>query len=113
MLACAAGEANRAVAAKLGVTPQTVGKWRARFVEHGLDGLHDEPRQGAPRSIDDAKVEDVIVATLETMPQGATHWSSRAMARRSGISTSSIQPRRDPRQDRPDRADPGGGGGGD
>jgi len=91
VLACATGEANQAVAAQLGVTPQTVGKWRARFVAQRLDGLHDEPRPGVPRSIDDAMVEAVIVATLETMPQGATHWSSRAMARSSGISTSSVQ----------------------
>jgi transposase len=91
VLACAAGAANQVVAAKLGVTPQTVGKWRARFVERRFDGLHDEPRPGVPRSIDDAKVEAVVVATLETMPQDATHWSSRAMARNSGISTSSVQ----------------------
>ena len=73
VLACAAGEANQMVAAKLGVTPQTVGKWRARFVERRLDGLYDEPRPGVPRSIDDARVEAVVVATLETMPEGATH----------------------------------------
>ncbi len=85
VLACAAGEANQAVAAKLVVTPQMVGKWPARFVERRLDGLYDEPRPGVPRSIDDAKVEAVVIATLETMPQGATHWSSRAMARNSGI----------------------------
>jgi len=91
VLACAAGAANQTVAATLGVTPQTVGKWRARFLAQRLDGLYDEPRPGVPRSIDDAKVEAVIVATLETMPQGATHWSSRAMARQSGISTSSVQ----------------------
>jgi transposase len=91
VLACAAGEANQRVAAKLAVTPQTVGKWRARFVARRLDGLYDEPRPGVPRSIDDAKVEAVIVATLETMPEGATHWSSRAMARKSGVSTSSVQ----------------------
>ena len=91
VLACAAGDPNQVVARKLGVTPQTVCKWRARFVAQRLDGLHDEPRPGVPRSIDDAKVEAVIVATLETMPQGATHWSSRGMARSSGISTSSVQ----------------------
>ena len=91
VLACAAGEANQRVAAKLAVTPQTVGKWRARFVARRLDGLYDEPRPGVPRSIDDVKVEAVIVATLETMPKGATHWSSRAMARKSGLSTSSVQ----------------------
>ena len=91
VLACAAGDPNQVVARKLGVTPQTVCKWRARFVTQRLDGLHDEPRPGVPRSIDDAKVEAVIVATLETMPQGTTHWSSRGMARSSGISTSSVQ----------------------
>src|SRR6202453_4193441 len=91
VLASAAGDPNQLVARKLGVTPQTVCKWRARFVARRLDGLHDEPRPGVPRSIDDSKVEAVIVATLETMPRGATHWSSRGMARSSGISTSSVQ----------------------
>jgi transposase len=91
VLACAAGDPNQVVARKLGVTPQTVCKWRARFVTQRLNGLHDEPRPGVPRSIDDAKVEAVIVATLETMPHGTTHWSSRGMARSSGISTSSVQ----------------------
>ena len=91
VLACAAGDPNQVVARKLEVTPQTVCKWRARFVAQRLDGLHDEPRPGVPRSINDAKVEAVIVATLETMPQGTTHWSSRGMARSSGISTSSVQ----------------------
>ena len=75
VLACAAGEANQMVAARLGVTPQTVGKWRARFVERRLDGLYDEPRPGVPRSIDDARVEAVVVATLETMPEEPTHWN--------------------------------------
>ena len=73
------------MAAKLGVTPRTVGKWRARFAARWLDGLQDESRPGVPRSIDDAKVEEVIVATLETMPEGATQWSSRALAGRTGI----------------------------
>ena len=91
VLTCAAGERNQDVAARLGVTPQTVGKWRARFLAQRLNGLHDEPRPGVPRSIDDAKIEAVIVATLESMPVDATHWSSRAMARKSGISTSSVQ----------------------
>ena len=91
VLGCAAGDPNQVVARKLEVTPQTVCKWRARFIAQRLDGLHDEPRPGVPRSIDDAKVEAVIVATLETMPQGTTHWSSRGMARSSGISTSSAQ----------------------
>src|SRR5262249_2861125 len=73
-----------------GVTAQTVGKWRRRFVERGLDGLLDEPRPGAPRKIDDAQVENVIVQTLESRPRAATHWSTRSMARHSGLSTSSV-----------------------
>ena len=85
MLACAAGDPNQLVAKKLGVTPQTVCKWRARFVARRLDGLHDEPRPGVARSIDDAKVEAVIVATLETMPRGATHWSPRGRRARAGF----------------------------
>src|SRR5512133_1840673 len=90
VLGCAAGLSNKAVAARERVTPQTVGKGRRRFVERGLDGLFDEPRPGAPRQIDDAKVESVIVQTLESQPPAATHWSTRSMARRSGISTSSV-----------------------
>jgi transposase len=81
VLGCAAGLSNKVVAARERVTAQTVGKWRRRFVERGVDGLLDEPRPGAPRTIDDAKVETVIVQTLESQPQGATHWSTRSMAR--------------------------------
>jgi len=90
VLGCASGQSNKAVAARERVTVQTVGKWRRRFVEHGLDGLLDEPRPGVPRKIDDAKVESVIVQTLESQPPDATHWSTRSMARHSGISTSSV-----------------------
>jgi transposase len=90
VLGGAAGLSNKAVAARQRVTPPTVGKWRWRFVEHGLDGLLDEPRPGVPRKIDDAKVESVIVQTLESQPADATHWSTRSMARHSGISTSSV-----------------------
>jgi transposase len=90
VLGCAAGLSNKAVAARERVTAQTVCKWRRRFVEHGLDGLLDEPRPGVPRKIDDAKVESVIVQTLESQPAGATHWSTRSMARHSGISISSV-----------------------
>ena len=89
VLGCA-GLSNKAVAAHERVTPQTVGKWRRRFAERGLDGLFDEPRPGVPRKIDDATVESVIVQTLESRPSGATHWSTRSMARHSGISTSSV-----------------------
>jgi transposase len=90
VLGCAAGLSNQAVAARERVTPPTVGKWRRRFAERGLDGLLDEPRPGVPRTIDDAKVESVIVQTVESRPPGATHWSTRSMARHSGISTSIV-----------------------
>ena len=91
VLACAQGGQNKAVAAELGLDRQTVGKWRRRFVEHRIDGLHDDPRSGTPRTIEDARIEAVIVRTLETLPPHATHWSSRSMAKASGVSISSVQ----------------------
>jgi transposase len=91
VLACAEGGPNKEVAARLHVDEGTVSKWRRRFVERRIDGLHDEPRSGAPRTIADARVEAVIVKTLESLPADATHWSSRGMAKASGISVSSIQ----------------------
>lgn len=90
VLACAAGGSNVEIAAALGVDRKTVGKWRARFVASGLDGLHDEPRPGAPRSISDDDVEAVIVKTLEETPTDATHWSTRSMAKATGMSQSAI-----------------------
>jgi len=90
VLACAEGRDNRAVAKSLRITPHTVGKWRARFVEDRLEGLTDEPRPGAPRSLSDAKVEEVITRTLETKPDNATHWSTRGMARQVGLSQSAV-----------------------
>ena len=91
VLACAAGVQNQEVAAELGVCGQTVGKWRRRFLDQRLDGLRDEPRPGAPRTVDDARIEAVITATLESVPPDATHWSSRGMARASGLSVSTVQ----------------------
>jgi transposase len=86
VLECAAGQPNMVVAGKLGITHQTVGKWRQRFLEQRLDGLLDEPRPGAPRQVSDAQIERVVRMTLERTPADATHWSTRAMARRSGLS---------------------------
>jgi transposase len=77
ILACADGGDDVAVAARLGVSRQTVGRWRRRFIELGADGLLDEPRPGAPRKISDADVERVLTMTLETKPRDATHWSTR------------------------------------
>ena len=90
VLACGEQLPNREVARRLRVTPQTVGKWRSRFVARRLDGLLDEPRPGAPRRIDDAMVEAVIAKTLEDKPRNATHWSTRAMARAAGVSQSAV-----------------------
>lgn len=90
VLECADGHTNGEVAARLRIVPQTVGKWRSRFVARRLDGLNDEPRPGPPRTITDEMVEQVIVATLEQRPPNATHWSTRSMAQATGISQTSI-----------------------
>jgi len=89
--ACATGARNKQIAHDLGIDQATVGKWRCRFIERGLEGLHDETKPGAPRTITDEMVEAVIIRTLESIPRNATHWSSRMMAKESGISTSSVQ----------------------
>jgi transposase len=91
VLACAESLQNKEVAVRLGVDQATVGKWRRRFGEHRVDGLRDEPRSGAPRTIDDTRIEAVIVGTLESTPKDATHWSSLGMAKASGLSVSSAQ----------------------
>ncbi len=90
VLGCAEGADNKTVAATVGCTETTVGKWRRRFVTDRLDGLVDEPRPGAPRSISDEQIEQVVVATLERSPRNATHWSRSSMAAETGLSESSI-----------------------
>lgn len=90
VLACATGQTNTAVAKELKVTMQTVGKWRRRFVENRLDGLLDDPRCGAPRTITDEQVEAVVTRTLETAPENATHWSTRSMAEATGMSQTAV-----------------------
>lgn len=90
VLACAEGHDNATVAQRLHVNRATVGKWRQRFLTDRLEGLADEPRPGAPRTIADAKVEEVITKTLETKPKGATHWSTRSMAEAVGLSQNAI-----------------------
>jgi transposase len=90
VLACATGVTNTVVAARFGLTRQMVGKWRARFVVRRLDGLLDEPRPGAPRRVGDEAVERVLTLTLETMPRDATHWSTRSMALKSGLTQTAV-----------------------
>ena len=90
VLACAEGESDVSVAARLGTTRATVGKWRRRFIEKGCDGLLDEPRPGAPCTVSDADVERVVTTTLESMPRGATQWSTRSMAKRCGLSSATV-----------------------
>jgi transposase len=91
VLACAEGQTNQAVADQLGIWPQTVAKWRGRFVRGRLEGLSDEPRPGRPRTITDTQVEQVITKTLEEPPPNHdSHWSTRSMARATGMSQTAI-----------------------
>ena len=90
ILACAHGANNSEVARGLRLMRQTVGKWRSRFIERRLDGLLDEPRPGAPRKLDDARIEQLIATTLNGLPREATHWSTRLLAKKLKVSQSTV-----------------------
>lgn len=90
VLTCAKGQTDTAVAKVLRTSINTVGMWRGRFLERGVEGLLDEPRAGAPRQLGDERIEEVITRTLETTPEGATHWSTRLMARKLRLSQSTV-----------------------
>lgn len=90
ILRAAKGMTNIEIAEDLGTSRITVGKWRRRFAELRIDGLFDAPRSGRPRSVTDAKVEEVVTRTLESMPKDATHWSTRSMAEACGLGKSTI-----------------------
>ena len=91
VLRAAEGLSNTAIADGLGVAKHTVGKWRERFARDRLDGLRDEPRSGAPRTVTDERVAGLLVRTLETTPENATHWSTRSMAAACGLSPATVQ----------------------
>lgn len=90
ILMAAQGRHDGQIAARVGRARETVGIWRRRFLAKRLDGLYDEPRPGAPRTISDEAVEEVIQLTLEETPENATHWSVRLMADRVGLSPATI-----------------------
>jgi transposase len=90
VLLAADGLKNTEIAQRLAIRHASVTKWRNRFAAHRLDGLTDEPRPGQPRKITDAKVEEVIVKTLETTPKDATHWSTRSMAAEVGLNQTAV-----------------------
>ncbi|MGE5818268.1 MAG: IS630 family transposase [Deltaproteobacteria bacterium] len=90
VLGCGDGAPNGVVARRLGITAATVCKWRERFRRQRLEGLLDEPRPGAPRTITDTQIEEVITKTLETMPANSTHWSTRLMAVETGLTQNAI-----------------------
>jgi putative transposase len=91
VLACGAGETNTTIAKRMGVTGMTVGKWRKRYRESGIEGLHDELRPGRPRTYEDDKVAEVINRALQTKPSdGSTQWSARSLAAETGISKSTV-----------------------
>ena len=82
ILLSASGKTNQQIARQLGLTNATVGKWRRRFLEQDVAGLHDELRPGRPRPISDERVAQLVRKTLETKPKDGTHWSIRQIADR-------------------------------
>jgi len=90
VLLASGGASNSAIAVQVSATKQTVGKWRQRYLDQGLDGLLDEPRPGAPRKLTDAAIEALLTRTLESQPKAATHWSTREMARACGLTQTAV-----------------------
>ena len=92
VLLCAEGLDNTTVAERVGVSRQTVGRWRERFRLQGLMGLYDEHRPGRPRTLSDDALMTLLRKTLEESPPGgATHWTCRTMAEATGVSKSTVQ----------------------
>lgn len=91
IIMAAEGATNKAIAEKIEYSPQSVGLWRGRFLEQGIQGLHDELRPGRPRSISDEQVAELVRKTLQTKPEGRTHWTTRSMAGETQISRPTVQ----------------------
>jgi len=91
VLEASSGAQNQQIGRKLGMSRVTVGKWRGRFVQQGIEGLYDEYRSGRPRSIEDEQIAQLVNKTLHSKPEGATQWSTRDMAEQTGISKSTVQ----------------------
>src|SRR6202161_2627138 len=91
VLACAEGLDNKTVSRRLRCSLGMVGKWRSRFLQARLEGLYDEPRPGTPRKVSDDQVEQVVIQTLESTPRGQTHWSTRELAKVTGLSRMTIR----------------------
>ena len=87
----AEGVNNKTIAEKLDYSPQSISLWRRRFLEQGIQGLHDELRPGRPRSISDEQVAELVRKTLHTKPKGRTHWTTRSMAEETQISRPTVQ----------------------
>ena len=90
VLLAAQGTSNREIAVRLALSLKTVGKWRRRFLQHGMAGLYDEIRSGRPRTLDDEQIATVLERTLSTRPANSTHWSCRELASETGLSKSSV-----------------------
>lgn len=84
------GWPNKKIAEEVGLSAHSVGKWRRRFVEYRFAGLGDLPRPKEPLRTSDKDVAKLIRLTLESKPKGATHWSSRLMAKQVGLSQSTV-----------------------
>src|SRR5260370_35632194 len=84
------GLANQEIARQLDVTGAPAGKWRERYRIRGMEGLCDDPRPGTPRKITDTQVEEAVTQTLESLPPAATHWSTRSLAKKVGLSQSAV-----------------------
>jgi len=91
ILMAATGMQNIDIASKVEMSRETVGKWRKRFLEYGLNGLHDELRAGRPRTMSDERVAQLLNKTLKTKPKNGTHWSCRTLAEETNISKATVQ----------------------